>query len=872
MFSDPLGSPSTRLQSRLMRLAAAFVFLFSAALTLSPAVRLHTWNTRLIWGHWLGAAVWLVGFLIVYRQVIRFIPDVDPILLPVVALLTGWGLLTIWRLDMMMGLRQTIWLAVGLGLVSAGLRIPYVLPWLRRYKYAWLFAGLALTALTFFFGTYPGGAGPHLWLGCCGVYIQPSEPLKLLLVAYLAAYLADRLPVSFNLPSLIAPTLVMLAGALALLFIQRDLGAATLILVIYAAMLYLASGKRRFMLVSLAAVALAGFIGYRLFDVVRLRVDAWINPWADPSGRSYQIVQSMMAFAAGGIFGRGPGLGSPGVVPIAHSDFIFSAIAEENGLLGVSVVLLLYALLALRLFRAAIRAPTTYQRYLCAGITVALAGQAILILGGTLRLLPLTGVTLPFMSYGGSSLWVSLAAFVIVISGFRNVEDDPAPLQRVEPYLIGAGGVSLALVALALLAGWWAIIRQDSLLNRTDNPRRSIADRYVQRGAIYDRTDQPLAISVGKPGEYSRLYLYPALSTTIGYNSPLYGQGGLESGLDSLLRGTTGTPITELAWNRLAVGQPPPGLDIHLSIDLDLQKAADVALAGQKAALAMVNAHTGEILILASHPTYDANTLDTTWDALISSPDAPLLNRAVQGLYPPGAALAPFILSRAISRGPLPELPGGLDYRMDTKQLTCALQPDAPGDWGNVLSSGCPAPLALLSKRFTPKQLDELFLSLGFYSSTDIPLQVASASPSRVDSAERAALGQDTLTITPLQGALAAAAVSNEGVIPSPILVLSTRLPGKEWTSSSPLNSQVALDKDSTLRAADLLSVHGTFYWETLAVVPSGQNQTVVWYLAGTLKPWKGSPLALALVLETNDPLLSRSIGRSLMENALNTP
>ena len=171
-------------------------------------------------------------------------------------------------------------------------------------------------------------------MGCCGIYFQPSELLKLLLIVYLAAYLADR-PVESSPPSrllpLLIPTLILTGLALLLLIFQRDLGTAAIFLVLYAVIVYSGTGDYRVLIFSILVLILAAIVGYALFDVVDLRVDAWINPWLDPSGRSYQIVQSLLAVANGGLIGRGPGMGNPGLVPIAQSDFIFSAISEESG-------------------------------------------------------------------------------------------------------------------------------------------------------------------------------------------------------------------------------------------------------------------------------------------------------------------------------------------------------------------------------------------------------------------------------------------------------------------------------------------------------------------------------------------------------------
>ena len=174
-------------QSRLLQWASFFLFIQSAILTLAPAVRERTWDVDYRLSHWLGFFVWIVLMALAHRATIKQLPERDPYLLPAAALLSGWGVLTIWRLDEVFGLRQLIWLTISTLVFIFALYLPQNLIYLRRYKYVLLGGGLFITALTLLFGTNPLGIGPHLWLGCCGVYFQPSEPLKLLLVIYLAA-------------------------------------------------------------------------------------------------------------------------------------------------------------------------------------------------------------------------------------------------------------------------------------------------------------------------------------------------------------------------------------------------------------------------------------------------------------------------------------------------------------------------------------------------------------------------------------------------------------------------------------------------------------------------------------------------------------
>ena len=851
-----------------MQLAALFLLIFSITLSLSPAARLHSWQVDLRWNHWIGFIVWLLSSAVVHRQILRRFPERDPFIFPVAALLSGWGLLTIWRLDSTMGARQTLWLALCLGLVWVGLRVPNLLEQLRRYKYVWLTSTLLLTATTFLVGVYPGGEGPRLWLGCCGVYLQPSEPLKLLLIVYLAAYLADQLPISFNLTTLLTPTLIMGGATLALLLTQRDLGTASLFILIYTVIVYLSSGKRRILVISGLILLAAGVTGYQLFDVVRIRVDAWLNPWLDPSGRSFQIVQSILAVAAGDFIGRGPGLGSPGLVPVAHSDFIFAAIAEETGLLGVVGLLGLYALLIGRGFRVALFAPNNYQRYLAGGLTAYLALQAIFIMGGNLRLLPLTGVTLPFVSYGGSSLLTAFVAILILLQVSFPDEIEPAPLARPTPFLLVSSGLLVGLAALALASGWWSMVRDQNLLARFDNPRRGINDRYVQRGALLDRNNLPINQTTGQPGSYQRSYEYLPLSPTSGYSSSQFGQSGLEAGLDDYLRGLSGNPAALISWDYLLFGQPPPGLNVRLTIDLELQRQAETLLADRKGALVLLNATSGEILAISSHPYFDPRQVDQNWVQLIQAAEAPLLNRATQGQYPPGSALGPFLLSYALSQsqGKLPAVPPQTGQTLVGRSWSCALPPTDAREWSQLVANGCPSGLTTLAEPFTAAQIDDLFRSLGFYQAPSLPLPVAPAGQQPVQQVALSAIGQENLTVTPLQMALAVAALTNNGIRPAPNLASAVQSPQEGWVVLPSGEAEPTLLTNTT-EAISLLAIENAPFWQASGAAVANET-SLSWYLAGTLPEWQGTPLALALILEGATPQSALDVGQALIESA----
>ncbi len=852
-----------------MFLAGIFLFLYSVALTLSPAVRVHSWAADFRWQHWMGYFGWLAGFSLLYQQLNRRLPDHDPYLLPIASLLSGWGLLTIWRLDNTFGMRQTIWMILGLAVIYLLLRFPGWIELLRRYKYIWLSGGLGLTALTFFFGTYPGGDGPRLWLGCCGQYFQPSEPLKLLLVIYLAAYLAGQVYITLSLPQLLAPTLILAGAATAMLVAQRDLGTATLIIAIYTIVVYLASSRRRILAISLGLLLAAGIAGYSTFSVIRIRVDAWLNPWLDPGGNSYQLIQSFLAVATGRIFGTGPGLGSPGLVPVSQSDFIAASISEESGLIGLVGILLLVGLFVFRTFNIAMRAANNFHRFLAAGLGCYFGIQSILIIGGNLRMLPLTGVTLPFVSYGGSSLLSTFTALGLLLVISSNEETASPELPRLRPYLVTGAGIAGALMALGLTAGWWAVVRSDDLQFRTDNLRWAVHSRYVPRGSLLDRSNEPISITTGQSGSYTRSLLYPALGTTIGYSDPVFGKGGLEASLDGYLSGLQGNSSSTIWLAEWIYGQPPPGLDVRISIDLDLQTSVDAVLVDHIGAAVILNMQTGEVIAIASQPSFDPNLMDEKWEQWRTDPDAPLLNRVTQGAYPPGSILGPFLYARV--KPTLDADPGQLNYSLDGKILTCARAPAIPLTWETVVSAGCPGALVELGERLSNSQMRELFQDYGFFSAPEFDLPtIAPSLDQPVTDIVLASIGQSGLKVTPLQMALAAAQLSNSGVRPAPRLATAVRTPHQGWIV---LPTGTTTIVDATYSRPEGLKTDytsGLPVWDAIGQAQTDDGQSLTWYISATIESWPGSPLVLALVLEEDNPNLATQIGRDLMSTAIN--
>ena len=318
-LTNLLSELGAGLRNRLNWLAVAFLALYATILTLSPAVRFRSWSANLLWAHWVGFFLWCAGFFWFFSITKKYLNLKDTTLVSVIGLLVGWGILTIWRISFIFGFRQAIWFLASVGAANFFFSNPQTLAYFKKYKYLLLMFGLILSGLTFLFGTYPGGIGPRLWLGARGLYFQPSELLKLVLIIYLSAFFSEKIFFRIKIIQTIFPTIVLVLAALFLLIAQRDLGTALIFIAIYIFMLFITFGKKRILAAGAGIIAIAALVGYFSIDLIRIRFQGWMLPWSDTQAGSYQITQSIIAIAAGGLTGTGIGLGKSA----AYSNFTF---------------------------------------------------------------------------------------------------------------------------------------------------------------------------------------------------------------------------------------------------------------------------------------------------------------------------------------------------------------------------------------------------------------------------------------------------------------------------------------------------------------------------------------------------------------------
>ncbi len=382
----------------------------------------------------LYGSIFTLGYLAAHLAMRRLAPFADPALFPAAGVLTGLGFAMIFRLSGGLAAEQATWIVVGLLAFVGTLLVVRDHRQLDAYTYTIGLVGLGLLLLPIVPGIGRTINGARLWVRVGPIGFQPSEIGKVLIVIFLASYLSSkrellsvtegrlgplRLPPAKHL----APVLLAWGASLAVLFLQKDLGASLLFFAIFVVMLWIATGRTAYLVIGLVLFVIGAGVAYELLAHVQQRVDIWLHALAPSKVFDFgygQVAQAQFGLATGGLVGAGLGRGSPGLIPFASTDFIFAAIGEELGLLGTTAVLLLFITLVGKGLKAALECPDAFGKLLAVGLSAGLALQAFVIVGGVTRVIPLTGVTLPFVSYGGSSLvsnFVLLALLVRVSSG-----------------------------------------------------------------------------------------------------------------------------------------------------------------------------------------------------------------------------------------------------------------------------------------------------------------------------------------------------------------------------------------------------------------------------------------------------------------------
>lgn len=354
----------------------------------------------------------MLGIFILIYSILVICRMGDKFLVLIASMLMTIGVLMLCRIDIVMGARQIVWIGVGGIVFFAAYCVFYNISFWDKLWFFYAAAGAGLFVLTLVFGETVNGS--KNWIKVGKIAFQPSELIKILYIMFLAC----RYSGSWKKPFLrISPMLMTGAVTYAyimFLVLQRDWGTILVLFMIFIFMIYTYEEDRRFLIFNIAAASIVGLLGLKFLYHIQVRVKVWLDPWSDIADKGWQIAQSLFAIASGGYFGRGLGNGSPTYIPEVHTDFIFAAICEEMGVFGGAAVIILFFLLSYRCFKITLKTKNEYNKAVTLGLTLMFALQTFIIIGGVIKFIPLTGITVPFVSYGGTSIVVSFASLGIM--------------------------------------------------------------------------------------------------------------------------------------------------------------------------------------------------------------------------------------------------------------------------------------------------------------------------------------------------------------------------------------------------------------------------------------------------------------------------
>ena len=732
--------------------------------------------------------VFLMLFSMLYKNASR-------LLLNNMCMLIAVGFVMLARLSYDKCMRQFVFVVMG-GILSL------VIPWLikkvksfRNMPFLYFIAGAALL-IAVLISDEIFGAKLAITIGSFS--IQPAEFVKIIYVMFIASM--------FNASDSFKRVLVTTFAAafhVVILVASKDLGAALIFFVVYVFMLYDATRKWYYILAGMLAGSGAAVVAYRLFAHIRVRVLIWLDPWTYIEDRGYQIAQSLFSIGTGSWFGTGLNEGSPNMIPVHEKDIIFSALAEEFGIIFCIGLILLCLNCLVLILNVATMCRTQFYRLVAVGIGITYAFQVFLTIGGGIKLIPLTGVTLPFVSYGGSSMIGSIIMFAIVNGMYIMRESDTSVQTKtvkgkkvrtkkkkdvdiaeeknrdVETTVI----MIVFSLLFALLAGylvWFNIVKAPEILKNPYNTRANAQEEKVSRGSIMANNGSILAYTqIDETGSESRVYPYGRVfSHVVGMSTR--GKTGIEGMCNTYLLRSDNNIVSK-AYTELS-GKKLVGNNVVTTLDVQLQKAAYLAMENNKGAIVVMEPSTGKILAMVSKPDYNPNDAIDQWETWLSyaSNDSVLLNRATQGLYPPGSTFKMLTALQYVRENPDYE-----DYR-----YSCGGSTDVMGSTihcynstvhgyetlSTAFANSCNSAFANIGLDIDGDALNSLCKDFLFNQDIPLAMEHSNSSFKMTDSSSvgekmQTTIGQGKTQITPLHNAVITSAIANNGVMMKPYVV-----------------------------------------------------------------------------------------------------
>lgn len=704
-------------------------------------------------------------------------------------MLIGIGLCMISRLSFDKAVKQYIIVLVSLTLA---LLIPYFLSrWKFLKKMTWVYGlvGIGALSIVLILGEVTHGSKITFTL-FENITFQPSEFVKIIFIFFLAGALWEK-----HTFDRVLLTAVIAGLHVIVLVLSKDLGSALIFFVGYVFVVFAATGNLLYLLAGAAGGGGAAYAAYLLFRHVQVRVLAWQNPWAYIDKEGWAITQSLFAMGSGSWFGMGLLKGNPKSIPYVDQDFIFSSICEELGVVYGICLILLALVCFLLIMKAAFRATDRFYGLIAFGMGIMYLFQIFLTVGGGMNLIPLTGVTLPFISYGGSSCMTTMILFFVVQGICIGQKGDAVRLKdgsKKAGHKIKAGAkpafqipvssgifVTLFLFMIGYLAHYVATNEQD-LVNNSYNSRQEILLSQNYRGTIYSRDGEVLAETVIDAAQHEeRVYPFGDLfAHAVGYSTN--GRMGVEAQANYYLINTN-ISLNQKVANDVA-GVKNPGDNIYTTLDVQIQQVADEQLSVYNGAVIVTEVSTGRILAMVSHPDFDPNQIAEIWPSLLEDDSKTvLLNRATQGLYPPGST---FKMITALEY--IRENPDNIDkysfrcpgyFKQGDNRINCyhGLS-HGQVDFVRSFAKSCNSSFANIGMKLDRKAFAATLDGLLF--GKDLPLTIRYSRSSTAVSEEisdydmmQTSIGQGKTLITPIHLNMITCAIANDGILMKPYMI-----------------------------------------------------------------------------------------------------
>lgn len=752
-----------------------FVIHFDAFLVLY----LTTGDIRIV-GLYLMQVVLLAMFFTSYHV---FYQQASKLLLNNMCMLLAIGFIMLTRLSFERAFRQFLFVCAGF---VVSLLIPVVLSNLSLFrKLTWVYAAVGIGALALVAVAGSTSYGAKLSISLGPVFVQPSEFVKIIFVMFIASMLYRK-----NDLRQVFLTAVVSAVFVLMLVISKDLGGALIYFFAFLVMIYVATRKFAYFGAGLGLMSLAAVAGYYVFSHVQTRVVAWADPLSVIDNQGYQICQSLFAIGTGGWFGLGLNQGMPGKIPVVTKDFIFSAISEELGGVFALALIMVCVSCFFMIMNVAMKLKDSYYRLTAVGLGTLYALQVFLMIGGGIKFIPSTGVTLPLISYGGSSLLSTLMMFGIIQGLY--IVSDTKPHEKAEKcgkqakakkktnreFLVVMDLFLALFLAMIAYFIYFQACKSEEFINSPYNSLQDLFAEHVIRGDIASSDGKVLATTkVDEKGNETREYPYGRMfAHAVGY--AVNGKAGLESQENFSLLRSHEFFLTQLTDD--FKGDKSQGDRLVTTLDYEIQERAYEALGGHEGAVVVMEPKSGRIIAMVSLPDYDPNRIEREWESVTSGESTVLFNRATQGNYAPGSIFKIFTTLEYCREHAGSEDAYLFDcdgaFTQDGQTIHCASnKKHGKEDLESSFANSCNASYASLSLSLDADKFSELCGDMLF--NRDLPIAFPSSRSSFHLSGQdssammmETAIGQGKTMVSPLHMLLVTSAVANDGVLMKPYL------------------------------------------------------------------------------------------------------